>query len=204
MIQKKPWSGSLLRISRHDIIDIGVFPAALVTLLYYLTYGVILTLIPDWSGHIGIENKGLFFLAYTVASLAVRFLAGRISDTHGRLRVVKTGLVLLLVAMVVLGYGKDFFWLITGASMYGIATGIVSPALNAWTVDLSRPSHRGKALATMYIALEAGIGFGALFSGWIYNDLIQRIPLILQGTAGAALFALIYLLYWEKKRNPTV
>src|SRR5690606_16047974 len=76
LIQKKPWSGSLLRISRHDIIDIGVFPAALVTLLYYLTYGVILTLIPDWSGHIGIENKGLFFLAYTVASLAVRFLAG--------------------------------------------------------------------------------------------------------------------------------
>src|SRR5690606_19793066 len=70
----KPWSGSLLRISRHDIIDLRVFPAALVTLLYYLTYGVILTLIPDWTGHIGIANKGLFFVAYTISSLAIRFL----------------------------------------------------------------------------------------------------------------------------------
>lgn len=205
LIAKKPWSGSLLRISRHDIIDIGVFPAALVTLLYYLTYGVILTLIPDWSGHIGLQNKGLFFLAYTLASLAVRFLAGRISDTRGRLGVVKTGLVLLIAAMALLGYGKDFIWLIAGATLYGIATGIVSPALNAWTVDLSQPSHRGKALATMYIALEAGIGFGALFSGWVYNDLIERIPLILQATGGAALIALAYIIWWERsaKRRPS-
>lgn len=197
---KKPWSGSLLRISRHDIIDRGAFPAALVTLLYYLAYGVILTLIPDWSGHIGLENKGLFFLAYTLSSLVIRFLAGRASDTYGRLRVVKTGLAVLIVAMVVLGYGHDFFWLIVGASLYGIATGIVSPALNAWTVDLSHPSHRGKALATMYIALEAGIGFGALFSGWIYSDLITRVPLILQGSGGAALLALLYILFWERKQ----
>src|SRR5690606_25599642 len=82
LIAKKPWSGSLLRISRHDIIDIGVFPAALVTLLYYLTYGVILTLIPDWSGHIGLQNKGLFFLAYQLPSLADRFLGCRILDTR--------------------------------------------------------------------------------------------------------------------------
>src|SRR5690606_10381973 len=88
---------------------------ALVTLLYYLTYGVILTLIPDWSGHIGMENKGLFFLAYTVASLAIRFLAGKFSDTHGRLYVSKIGLVLLIVSMIILGYGSTSLWLLCGA-----------------------------------------------------------------------------------------
>ena len=92
LADKRPWAGSLLRISRHDIIDLRVLPAALVTLLYYLTYGVILTLIPDWSGHVGIANKGLFFVAYTISSIAVRFIAGRVSDTHGRLVVVKSGL----------------------------------------------------------------------------------------------------------------
>lgn len=56
----RPWSGSLLRISRHDIIDLRVFPAALVTVLYYLTYGVILTLIPDWTGHMGSCQQGAF------------------------------------------------------------------------------------------------------------------------------------------------
>lgn len=196
----KPWSGSLLRISRHDIIDLRVFPAAVVTVLYYLTYGVILTLIPDWTGHIGIANKGLFFVAYTLSSLAVRFLAGRVSDTHGRLPVVKAGLVLLLVAMTVLGFGKNLIWLLSGAALYGVATGIISPALNAWTIDLSNPSYRGKALATMYIALEAGIGMGALFSGWIYYDTLARIPYIMQGTGVGVIIALIYITVWEKRK----
>lgn len=196
----KPWSGSLLKISRHDIIDLRVFPAALVTALYYLTYGVILTLIPDWTGHIGIANKGLFFVAYTISSLAIRFLAGKVSDTHGRLLVIKAGLVLLLIAMVVLGFGKNLIWLISGAALYGVATGIVSPALNAWTIDLSNPNYRGKALATMYIALEAGIGLGALFSGWIYYDTIVRIPYILQGTGIGVIIALIYITAWERKQ----
>lgn len=196
----KPWSGSLLKISRHDIIDLRVFPAALVTALYYLTYGVILTLIPDWTGHIGIANKGLFFVAYTISSLAIRFLAGKVSDTHGRLLVIKAGLVLLLIAMVVLGFGKSLIWLISGAALYGVATGIVSPALNAWTIDLSNPNYRGKALATMYIALEAGIGLGALFSGWIYYDTIVRIPYIFQGTGIGVIIALIYITAWERKQ----
>ncbi|HZH55447.1 MAG TPA: MFS transporter [Sphingobacteriaceae bacterium] len=197
----QPWSGSLLRISRHDIIELRVLPAALVTVLYYLTYGVILTLIPDWSGHIGIANKGLFFVAYTLSSLAVRFVAGRLSDTHGRLIVVKAGLILLLIAMIILGFGQNLVWLLLGATLYGIATGIVSPALNAWTIDLSNPNYRGKALATMYIALEAGIGLGALFSGWIYYDTIARIPYILQSTGVGIVIAFIYILYWEKKQR---
>lgn len=201
LTEVKPWSGSLLRISRHDIIDLRVLPAALVTVLYYLTYGVILTLIPDWSGHVGIANKGLFFVAYTLSSLAVRFLAGRVSDTHGRLIVVKAGLILLLLAMITLGFGKNLAWLLIGATIYGVATGIVSPALNAWTIDLSNPQYRGKALATMYIALEAGIGMGALFSGWIYYDTIERIPYILQGTGMGIVIAFIYILYWEKKQR---
>lgn len=201
LTSRRPWAGSLLRISRHDIIDLRVLPAALVTLLYYLTYGVILTLIPDWSGHVGIANKGLFFVAYTISSIAVRFIAGKLSDTHGRLVVVKVGLVLLLVAMVVLGFGHNIVWLLAGAVLYGVATGIVSPALNAWTIDLSNPSYRGKALATMYIALEAGIGMGALFSGWVYYDVISRIPYILQGTCIGVLIALFYILHWERKQK---
>ena len=204
LIKRSKFSWSMIRLNRHDLFDIRVFPAALVTLLYYLTYGVILTLIPDWSGHIGMENKGLFFLAYTVASLAIRFLAGKFSDTHGRLYVSKIGLVLLIVSMIILGYGSTSLWLLCGASLYGIATGIVSPALNAWTIDLSQPSYRGKALSTMYIALEAGIGFGALYSGWLYQDVLPRIPLILQGTSLGAVFALLFILYWERQQRRRV
>lgn len=198
--QRRKLSWSSFRISRHDVVDLRVLPAAVVTLLSYVAYGVILTLIPDWSGHLGITNKGLFFVAFTISSLLIRFIAGKLSDRYGRVSIIKIGLVILIVSLMVLGYGESPFWLLVGASVYGIGTGILSPAVNAWTIDLSHPLHRGKAMATMYIALEAGIGLGALVGGWIYRDEILRIPYIMYASAAVALVALGYLL--RRKPGP--
>ncbi|WP_408641393.1 MFS transporter [Spirosoma telluris] len=46
-----------------------------------------------------------------------------------------------------------------------------SPTITAWTADLSDEKTRGRAMATMYIALEAGIGLGALGAGWVLNHI---------------------------------
>jgi len=86
-----------------------------------------------------------------------------------------------------------------GAALYGISTGIVSPALNAWTVDMSFPESRGKAMATMYIALEAGIGLGALFAGWIYQDEIAKIPMVMYVSAAMVFCSMIYVFMRVRK-----
>jgi MFS family permease len=190
---KQRFSMSALKISRHDIIAFEVLPAAIVTFLSFIAYGVILTLIPDWSQHLGIVNKGLFFMVLTVSSLLLRFVAGKTSDKYGRIHVIKAGLVVLVVSMMIIGYADTVAGLMFGSIVYGIATGILSPALNAWTVDMSHPDHRGKGIATMYIAVEAGIGLGALFSGWYYQDVISRIPMMMYASAGVAFIALAYM-----------
>jgi MFS family permease len=195
---KQKFSLSILKISRKDIIAVEVLPAAIVTLLSYVAYGAILTVIPDWSGHLGIMNKGLFFMVFTIASLLIRFGAGRVSDKYGRVSVIKAGLFLLVIALVIIGYQKTAFGLLAGGVIYGVATGILSPALNAWTVDMSHPQHRGKAMATMYISLEAGIGLGALISGWFYQDVIGMVPVILYATAVVTILAIIYMMFRSK------
>jgi len=197
---KERFRFSILKISRKDIIAVEVLPAAIVTFLSYIAYGAILTLIPDWSQHMGIENKGLFFMVYTIASLVIRFIAGKASDQYGRIRVINIGLVLLFVSLAVIGFADTFTGLMIGASIYGIATGILSPALNAWTVDMSHVDHRGKAMATMYIALEAGIGLGALCAGWYYQDVIAKIPIIMYTTAVMSVFALVYMLFRKRSQ----
>lgn len=197
---KERFRFSILKISRKDIIAVEVLPAAIVTFLSYIAYGAILTLIPDWSQHMGIENKGLFFMVYTIASLVIRFIAGKASDQYGRIRVINIGLVLLFVSLAVIGFADTFTGLMVGASIYGIATGILSPALNAWTVDMSHVDHRGKAMATMYIALEAGIGLGALCAGWYYQDVITKIPIIMYTTAVMSVFALVYMLLRKRSQ----
>ncbi len=187
-----------LKIGRKDIFEWKVFPSALVTFLSYLSYGAILTLVPDWGEYIGIHNKGLFFMVFTIASLVVRFIAGKFSDRRGRETVIRGGLIMLVVALSVMGLWQSSWGLLAAAVLYGVATGILSPAINAWTVDLSDPDKRGKAMATMYIALEAGIGVGALIAGTIYQDRITRIPILFYWAAGISVAAIIYM-YWRKK-----
>lgn len=192
---KQSFKPSLLKISPKDIIEWRVLPSAVVTLLSYMSYGAILTLIPDWAVYLGITNKGLFFMSFTISSILVRFGTGKASDKYGRIAVIKVSLVVICVALIMIGTADSISTLLLASALYGAGTGVLSPANNAWTADLSHPQHRGKAVATMYIALEAGIGLGALFAGWIFKDVISRVPMLFYISAGTAFAALIYLYF---------
>src|SRR5690606_37629940 len=117
---------------------------------------------------------------------------------------MKVGLILITISIFYIGYSDSILNLVIGACIYGIGTGIFSPAVNAWTIDLSLPQYRGKAMATMYIALEVGIGAGALFAGYIFHDQITRIPYIMYGDAIVVFMAFLYVLYWDKKRKTSI
>lgn len=192
---------SLLKISRKDIIEWRVIPATVIIFMSYISYGAILTVISDWSGHLGTSNKGLFFMVFTITSLLIRFVAGKASDQYGRIVILKISLALLAVAMLWVGFAGSSFSLMAASALYGIATGMLSPTATAWTVDLSDPEHRGKAMATMYIALEAGIGVGALLAGWLFISDISMIPVIFYCCSGVTLLALLYLQYGYKVKK---
>lgn len=189
---------SEVKISKKDIIAKEVLPAAYMTLVSYFSFGVILTLIPIWTSYLGIINKGVFFIIFAVSSLLIRFVAGKISDTYSRLPVILLGLGLLLCSLCVMGGLQSKFGLYFAATIYGLAMGVLSPTLNAWTIDLSIPKQRGKGIATMYIALEAGIGLGALCSGWYFQDDISRIPIVFFTCAVLTLLGFIYMLINKK------
>jgi predicted MFS family arabinose efflux permease len=87
---------------------------------------------------------------------------------------------------------------ITSGVLFGISWGFNSPTLTAWTTDLASPTHIGRAMATMYIALEAGIGMGALMAGVFYKGLAHQIqiPFLLSGIF--AIFASLLLVYYRQ------
>lgn len=199
---KQKFSFSLLKISRHEIIEFQVIPSFIVTFMSYISYGAILTVIGDWSSHLGTSNKGLFFMVFTIASLVIRFVAGKASDQYGRMLILKVSLGLLVLAMLGIALAETSLALMGASALYGVATGMLSPTVTAWTIDLSRPQHRGKAMATMYIALEAGIGIGALLAGWLFIRDLSMIPIIFYCCAGITLLALVYLQYIYKKKQP--
>ena len=201
---KQKFKVQLLKISRYELINKQALPVFWITLFSYVSYGALITLIPDWTSHIGLKNKGIFFMVFTVASLLMRFLAGKASDNYGRKPVLKISLIVLCIALVWIGTAQTITGFIIGAVLYGVATGMLSPAISAWTVDLSDADKRGLSVATMYIALEAGIGLGAFFAGWFFQDIIQRIPYIFYGAAVANGLAVIYLFLHKNKSKPQI
>ncbi|MFK7968828.1 MAG: MFS transporter [Bacteroidia bacterium] len=168
--ERQPFSFSLLKVSRHDIVDPRAFPPAIVTMLIYFCYGTLLTIVPDQSEWLGMSNKAIFFSSLTLASVAARLFAGRASDRYGRVGVIKVSTLLVSASLLVMGLGESVMMIIVGASLVGFSTGLAAPSVFAWTIDRSDEAARGRAMATTYIALEIGIGSGALISAWIYDS----------------------------------
>jgi MFS family permease len=175
LVQKQPFKWSLLKITRTDIFDPLAMPAAYLMLFAYVSYGVILTLVPDLCDRTGITNKGIFFTFFTLASILTRMTSGRISDRMGREPVLIVSVIVMGISMIVFGMADRPSMVYLGSILFGFGNGIFSPTISAWTVDLSCPDNKGRGLATMYIALELAIGFGAVLSGWYYQDIPERM-----------------------------
>jgi len=192
----QPFRWKLLWIKREDIFDPRAIPAAITMIFCYFSYGVILTLAPDLSDALGLSNRGTFFAIFTLASISTRFFAGKISDQWGRIPVLKASAVVIGISMVLFAHADTPWMLYLASTMFGLGNGIFSPAINAWTIDLGDPEKKGRALATMFMALEIAIGAGAALSGWYFADQIGRMPAVFYAAALMNLGGLIYL-FWK-------
>jgi MFS family permease len=167
---KKPISLAALRIQRADLFEPRVLVPCCIMFLYAYSYGACFTLLPDLGEFVGIKNKGVLFTFLTVASLAVRLLAGRASDTYGRIAVLKVSTLLLVISLLIIGIGQEPWHIILGVVIYGLGQGTTSPTLLAWATDLSDVNNKGRGISSLYIFMEAGIGLGAFISGWMYGN----------------------------------
>jgi MFS family permease len=202
--KKESFSFSMFKMKRNELIELRVLPGALVTFLSYLSYGAILTVISDWGSHLGVANKGMFFMVFTLSSLLIRFLSGKLSDRIGRIKIIKLSLFLLVIALLLIARANSPSALMFASAVYGIATGMLSPAISAWIIDLSHPDFRGKAIATMYIALEAGIGLGAFVAGALFVSDVAMIPPTFYVIGFITMLAFLYLQFIYKPASKKI
>ncbi len=198
----QPFKLKLLKINRTEIFEKTALRPAIITLLLCFSIGTILTVAPDLSEHLGLHNKGLFFAFFTIASLLIRVVAAKVSDRFGRVPVLIVSSFVLVIALIVLAFSNSVTLMMIGSVVYGLSWGINSPALSAWTVDLCAPENRGKAIASMYIALEIGIGTGAIFSAWIYNNNPNYFKYAFLLSGFFALLSFFLLMRWNNMAKP--
>jgi len=190
-----------LRITPKDIIEPSVFPSAMVMFLTAPASGIIFILTPDMSKFMGIPNKGWFLGIYVISTIVIRLFTGTLSDRIGRRKTLILGTVILISSLIYTGLSQDVVNFTLASLLFGVATGIMSPTLFAWTADLSAADRRGVGSGTMFIALELGIMLGSVSTMITYNSTPETI---LQGFSvgiGLSTAALVYLIWHLKYRH---
>ncbi|MFM8913843.1 MAG: MFS transporter [Flammeovirgaceae bacterium] len=193
-------SWRLLKVSWADIYEPLVLAPCFVMMLTAYAYGTVYTMLPDFGFTMGIKNKGLLFVYFTLASLFIRLIAGRASDMYGRVVILRVSVVMIILAMAVIGMAQTKWMLVLGVCMYGLGQGSTSPTLLAWATDLSDENFRGRAIACFYICMEFGIGLGAFCAGLIFandtsNFFITFAPCMI---LAAVAFVFLAMSYKEK------
>lgn len=201
LVNLQEFNFKLLRISWKDVFEPNVLPAAFVMLLSAMCSGMIFVLTPDLSTYLGISNKGFFFGIYVIATILIRLLTSSLSDRIGREKTLLIGCFILVISMLLVGTSNSIVSYIFAAIIFGIATGITSPTMFAWTADLSHEDRRGVGAGTMFIALEFGIMFGALLTLVSYDSTKSTIFLTFLIGAIMATIACIYLIVIIAKKK---
>ncbi|TMF32010.1 MAG: MFS transporter [Chloroflexi bacterium] len=89
------------------------------------------------------------FAVYAIALLVALLITGSLSDSVGRRPVILAGLAIQLVGMLMFVLASSVEWLFAARITQGIATGVVTSALSAASVDLQPPEHRALVSAAI-------------------------------------------------------
>ena len=191
----KSFSLGLLRIHKNDLIEKNVLPAAIAMVLTAPCSGFLFVLTPDISENLGLEMKGLYLGIYAIPTVLVRLFYGRLFENVRREAAMLVACVFLLVSIVLLINTDSIASFIISALIFGLATGISSPTLFAWTADLTPSHRRGVGAGTVFIALELGIMIGSASTLLFYNGSSSSVNNSLYLGIFLILTAAVYLMY---------
>lgn len=194
---KQKMQFKLFKVKFSDFFEKDVLPVAITFLLTTIPFGIILTLIPDLSDHLGIGNRGTFFSIFVVSSITVRFISGKVSDKYGRVPVLIASSFLIGVSVTIISMATSTPIFYAGGVLFGLAAGMNSPTIFAWTIDRSNEKHRGRAMSTLYMFLEFGIGTGAIVSGYVYGNDTNMFHYAFGFGALTAFTACAYLIHFH-------
>lgn len=197
----KPFKFNYLVINWRDIIEPTVLPSAIVMFLSAMCSGIIFVLTPDLSGYLGITNKGFFFGTYVVSTIIIRLLTSSLSDRIGRRKALLIAISMLMLSMILIAFASGVTSYIISSVVFGLATGMSSPTLFAWTADLSPSDRIGTGTGTLFIALEFGIMAGALSTLLTYQNTFDSMKYGFLFGSGTSLICIFYLLWHLKYRH---
>jgi MFS family permease len=149
----------------------------LMAMFPYLCNGAISSFIPLYAVKQGLENPGFYLLVMSAASFLAQTVAGSLSDRFGRLSVIIPSLALVAGGTALIAPVSGW-WLMLPAVVTGLGFGSILPVLYAMAIDRAKQDERGSAIATVGMAIDAGMCGGPIIGG-LLADAFGLSPMFL-------------------------
>jgi MFS family permease len=172
---------------------------AFIMFLINISHSSIMSFLPLFALKQGIANPGLVFTTHAAGLLAIRPIAGRLSDVYGRASVIVPGIALLTISQWILSAVPSLEMSILVAGLYGLGFGAIYTSLIALMIDRATPSARGKAMGIFTSSFDLGLGFGSILWGLMLE--FSEFVVIYAIAGFVAFLSLIFFYYLVQKEN---
>lgn len=152
--------------SRFGLNSRAVAPG-LVVMCTASGYTAITSFSPLYAREIGMGSSGGLYATFAITILAVRIVARKLADEHGRLAIVLPGLAGAAAGLTLLSVLQIPAAAYAGIVVYAMGFALLFPALMAFTADRVPESQRGSALATFTLFFDLGSGIGSYVVGMV-------------------------------------
>jgi len=109
----------------------------------------------------------LYYLAYSVAAIGVRFGSGRLADRIGENQIIPWGITFAALALLLVPLINSNLSLLSIGFIFGVGHGLLFPALNAMAIRGEPYAVRGKVTGIFTGGIDTGSFLGAILLGFI-------------------------------------
>lgn len=145
-----------------------LFPIALIVAVDVFGFTLVLPLLPFYAQSLGATPLvvGLLAAAFSICQFVAGPILGRLSDRHGRKRVLLVSQAGTLAGFLLMGFSHSLVLLFIARIIDGATAGNLSIA-QAYISDVTKPEDRTRAFGLIGIAFGLGFMLGPAISGFL-------------------------------------
>ena len=157
----------LMRFSLSQTFDAAAAPLSIAALSFAFCAGLTSSFMVLVGTERAIAGVALFFFVSSVGMVAVRPLAGRITDRRGLTGVALVGFAAEAAAMLLTAFASSLAAILGAAVFRVFGQGAAQSSIQGCVLKCASDERRGVASSTFYAGIDAGQGLGAIVGGVI-------------------------------------